>query len=201
MLNSSIVETAVRLCQSTYGHVRLLRDDGAYHIASHRISDPELLALMLDNPFHPGVDFLSGRAALEGVPVHVPDVAADPLISGFQRKISDKVRTALAVPLKRNGAVVGLISVLQNEVRPFTQRQIDLVTTFANQAVIAMNNVRLFEEVQARTYELTEALEYQTATSSVLNVIGRSPHDLQPVLVAITETAGRLCSSDYTGLL
>ena len=191
-----IVKTAVRLCRSSYGHVRLLRDDGAYHIASHQILDPELLALMLENPFRPGVDSVSGRAALQGVPVHVVDVAADPLVSGFQRKISNKVRTALVVPLKRNGAVVGLISVFHGEVRPFTQQQIDLVATFANQAIIAMNNVRLFEEVQARNTELRMALEQQTATSELLKVIGRSTFDIQPIFETLAENAVRLCEAE-----
>jgi GAF domain-containing protein/anti-sigma regulatory factor (Ser/Thr protein kinase) len=192
-----IVKTAVRLCRSTYGHVRLLRDDGAYQIAAHQIADPELLALLLENPFRPGRDSVAGRAALEGVTVHVPDIAADPLISGFQRRISDKVRTAFAVPLKRNGAVVGLISVFHNEVRPFTQQQIDLVTTFANQAVIAMNNVHLFEAEQASKRELQESLEYQMATSDVLGVISRSPTDMRPVFGTIAKSAALLCRARF----
>jgi len=186
-----IVETSVRLCRSTYGHVRLLQDDGAYHIAAHKIDDPELVVQMRANPFYPGQDSISGRAALEGRTVHVVDVAADPLVSGFQRQISDKVRTAMAVPLKRNDKVIGLISVFHDHVRPFTDRQIKLVETFADQAVIAINNVALFEEVQARTKELARSLEELTA----LGEVGRSVSstlDLAHVLQTILKNAVRM---------
>ena len=191
-----ITETAVRLCRATHGHVRLLREDGAYHIAAHQIPDAELLELMRENPFRPGMDSVAGRVALQGVTVQVADVSADPLVGGFQRQISDKVKTAMGVPLKRGGKVVGIISVWHTHVQPFTERQTKLVETFAEQAVIAMNNAGLFEEVQARTRELQESLEYQTATSDVLGVISRSKFDLQPVLDSIVETAARLCACD-----
>jgi GAF domain-containing protein len=191
-----IVETSVRLCRSTFGHVRLLQDDGTYHITAHKIDDPELVAQMRDNPFHPGQDSIAGRAALEGRTIHVADVAADPLVSGFQRQISDKVRTAMSVPLKRNDEVIGLISVFHDHVRPFTDRQIKLVETFADQAIIAIENARLFEAEQQRTEELRESLEYQTATSEVLRVISGSTGDLRPVLQAVIETAVRLCGAD-----
>jgi GAF domain-containing protein/anti-sigma regulatory factor (Ser/Thr protein kinase) len=192
-----ITETAVRLCRATHGHVRLLREDGAYHIAAHQIPDAELLQLMRENPFRPGMDSVAGRVALQGVTVHVADVGTDPLVSGFQRRISDKVKTAMGVPLKQGGRVVGIISVWHTHVQPFTERQIKLVETFADQAVIAINNVGLFKEVQARTAELAEALEQQTATSKVLQVISSSPRELQPVFGAMLANATRVCHANF----
>src|SRR5262245_51532031 len=184
----AIMTTAARLCQGTHAHIRLLREDGAFHIAANQISDHELLELLRANPFRPGLDSVAGRAALRGVPVHVPDIAADPLISGFQRSISAKVKTALSVPLKRNGAVVGLISLWHDHVQPFTQRQIDLVATFADQAVIAINNAGLFEEVQARNRDLTALGEVGRAVSSTL--------DLKVVLKTIVDRAVELSGTD-----
>src|SRR5262245_13458986 len=190
-----ITETAVRLCRATHGHVRLLREDGAYHIAAHQIPDAELLQLMRENPFRPGMDSVAGRVALQGVTVHVANVGTDPLVSGFQRRIGDKVKTAMGVPLKQGGRVVGIISVWHTHVQPFTERQIKLFETFADQAVIAINNVGLFEEVQARNTELRVALEQQTATSELLKVIGRSAFDLKPVFETLIESAVKLCGA------
>jgi GAF domain-containing protein len=141
------------------------------------------------------MDSVAGRVALQGVTVHVADVSADPLVSGFQRRISDKVKTAMGVPLKQGGRVVGIISVWHTHVQPFTERQIKLVETFADQAVVAINNVGLFEEVQARAHDLTESLQQQTATADVLKVISRSTFDLQTVLNTVVEAAARLCEA------
>src|SRR5262249_59381285 len=135
------------------------------------------------------------RAVLHRRTIHVADILAEADVYPESRKRALQLghRTLLAVPLVHAGKAIGVIVIRRAEVRPFTERQIELVNTFADQAVIAIENTRLFEEVQARTRELSDALEYQTATSDVLNVISRSKFDLQPVLDSIVETAARLC--------
>lgn len=162
-----IVETSVRLCRSTAGHVRLLRDDGAYHIAAHKIDDPELAAAMIANPFRPSPESVAGRTVLAGETVHVHDVAADPYVSGFQKQISDHVRTAMSVPLKRDGEVIGVISVFNNYVRPYTDREIRLVETFADQALIAIENARLVEAVHRQAQVLKQFLSPAVADTLV----------------------------------
>jgi GAF domain-containing protein len=133
--------------------------------------------------------------ALEGRVVHVADIHADPDYA-WPGVVAAKYRTGLGVPLLREGAVIGTINLGRERVQPYTERQIELVRTFADQAVIAMENARLLSELQARTRDLEESLEYQTATSDVLNVISRSAADVQPVLDTVVETAARLCAAD-----
>ena len=139
-----------------------------------------------------------GRVAIEKRTIHVPDVLADPEFDRFEWQKIGKQRTVLGVPLLREGTLIGVIILARTAVAPFTEKQIELVTTFADQAVIAIENARLFDEVQARTRELQEALEYQTATSDVLNVISRSPSRFRPVLDTIAETAQRLCELEHS---
>src|SRR5262249_44229848 len=132
-----------------------------------------------------------GCAVLDRRTIQVADALAEADEYPESRKtaLQQGFRTALAVPLVHAGEAIGVILIRRAEVRPFTERQIELVNTCADQAVIAIETPRLFEEVQARTHELSNALEYQTATSDVLNVISRSKFDLQPVLDSIVETA------------
>jgi signal transduction histidine kinase len=191
----TLVESAARLCEADIAVI--LRQKGAVyqHEASHGYS-PELHAHMSKVRFEPGRGTIAGRTALEGKVVQVTDILDDRefILGDTMRKAG--VRTMLGVPLLREGIPIGIIVLMRRTVRRFSDRQIDLATTFADQAVIAIENVRLFDDVQARTREVQQSLEYQTAISDVLNVISRSPANVQPVLDTIAETAQRLCRSE-----
>ncbi len=193
----TIVATAARLCEAEWATIRKLESDGKYHLAASSATEEEFILYLAQNPIVPGRGTITGRTVLEGRTVHVPDVLEDPEFTWFGAQAKGKQRTVLGVPLLRANAVIGVIVLLRNIVRPFTDKQIELVTTFADQAVIAIENVRLFDEVNARTTELTEALERQTATSDVLTVISRSTSELQPVLDTIVATAARLCQTEW----
>src|SRR5215831_15514586 len=142
---------------------------------------------------------VSGLCVLERRPVHVTDLQAEtgrfPEGSAIAREFGH--RTIVAVPLLREGAPLGAIVLRRSRVEPFTDKQIELVTTFADQAVIAIENARLFKEVQARTRDLTESLEQQTAMSEILSVISSSPGELQPVFEATLRNAVRICGAKF----
>ncbi|RWN35890.1 GAF domain-containing protein [Mesorhizobium sp.] len=192
----TLIESAVKLCGAELGGIYML-DGDVYRISASHGDSPELRAHEEAHPNRVGRDSWVGRAALERVVVHVPDVTLDLEYGTPDVPKIGKFAAGLSVPLLREGIPIGVFSMARAKPGPFSERQIELVQTFADQAVIAIENVRLFEEVQQRTREATEALEYQTATSDVLGVISRSPTDVQPVFNMIAQSAARLCEAQF----
>ena len=174
----AIVGSAARLCGAIFSVVYLYEDDHV-RIAATKNFTPEAATQLnkLQQLKRPDRSHLSGRAILDRAIVHVPDVLNDPEYSR-EFALAGGWRAVLAVPLLRDGIAVGALSVAKKEPKPFSDRQIQLLQTFADQALIAIENVRLFEAEQQRTDELSESLEQQTATSEVLKVISSSPGGL-----------------------
>jgi signal transduction histidine kinase len=191
----TLIESAVRLCGANSGLV--YRQDGdLYRVVVACGTTPAFVELAKKYPMGLNRQSATGRAILDRRVVHIPDFALDPEYKwAGQEGAEDPNPTILAVPMLREATVIGVLTVQRTEVRPFTDKQIELVTTFADQAVIAIENVRLFQELEARNHDLTEALEQQTATGEILRVISSSPTDVQPVFDAIVKSAVRLCGA------
>src|SRR5262249_12351732 len=168
----TLVETGQRLCDSDAAALSI-REGDVFRVVATRSHDPSWDAVLRARTFARGREPLIGRVALTGEVVHIPDITTDPDYRLPEAATLGKLRSILCVPLLRDGLVVGTLGLDRKRVEPFTERQIELVRTFADQAVIAMENARLLGELQARTRDLEESLEYQTATSDVLNVISR----------------------------
>jgi GAF domain-containing protein len=194
----ALVDSAARLCEAESAFIYQYGGNVLRMAAGYNVS-PGLREFEDRNPLRLARDSGAGRAALERRTIHIADVQADPEYTYGAAWVSP-YRTVLAVPMLRDDELLGAVIVFRHEVRPFTDKQTELLTTFADQAAIAIQNVRLFDEVQERTRELTETLEHQTATSEVLNVITRSPTDAQPVFDAIVQSAARLCEAVFSGV-
>jgi GAF domain-containing protein/anti-sigma regulatory factor (Ser/Thr protein kinase) len=196
----TLVEWAVRLCEAKDA-VILLRKGELYHAVARYGFSSEYQNYLVQHPRLPDRGSVTGRVALEGKVIHIHDVLADPEYTWHEAQKLGGFRTVLGVPLLREGSPVGVIAVSRMVVQPFTAKQIELVATFADQAVIAIENVRLFDEVQARTEELSESLQQQTATADVLKVISRSTFDLRSVLQTLVESAARFCAADKAAIV
>jgi GAF domain-containing protein len=190
----SVVDTAARLCRAEAASVFRL-ESGLYRFAVGYSLDPAYQEIEQQTPISPGQGTLVGRAALSRKVVQIDDAWNDPhYVKKADAKIG-AVRSMIGVPLMREGEPIGVIALARTRVEPFVEREIELVRTFADQAVIAIENTRLLNELRQRTNDLTESLEQQTATSEVLHTISSSPGDLEPVFATILEKAVRICDA------
>jgi two-component system, NtrC family, sensor kinase len=191
----TLTESAAQLCEADIAAIIRQKGDAYYWATSYGLPADTSAYIKSSIAIEPGRATIAGRVLQEGKTVHVPDVLEDQEYAVQTQKVAGH-RATLGVPLMREGSPIGVVLLMRRTPKPFSDKQIELVETFADQAVIAIENVRLFDEVQTRTRDLTESLQQQTATADVLKVISRSAFDLQTVLDALIETAVRLCNAD-----
>lgn len=187
----TLVQSAMRLCAADSGHIGRV-DGDAFRYDATFSSNPDLVTLMRGVISRPNRGTAMGRALVERRPVHIADVLLDPEYSALRAQQVGGYRTALAIPLLRGGELIGAFTLTRSQPEAFTDAQIKLVTTFADQAVIAITNAELFQQLQERNRDLSDALAQQRAISEILQMITNSPTDVQPVLQAIVDQAEQL---------
>jgi GAF domain-containing protein len=204
---ATMLEKAVRICEAKFGTLYLHEGGRLRLVAAHDV--PEFLEARGSSPVEPAPGGVLDVAMRTKRTVHLPDLAATQSYAERHPRMVEAVelggiRTVVAVPMLKDDDFVGVIAVHRREVRPFTDKQIELVQNFAAQAVIAIENARLLNELRQRTTDLTErtadlteALEQQTATSEVLQVISGSPGDVEPVFSTMLEKAVRICDASF----
>jgi two-component system, NtrC family, sensor kinase len=201
----TILRSAMQLCAGFYSLLFLCNGEQLDLAATHNVPPEGLEALRRRYPLSITSDDagLTARAVRERRLQHVVDIQSEPTAPAAVRRASQAVgqRAAVAVPLLREGEPVGVLTVSRQEARAFSEKELTLLQTFAAQAVVAIENVRLFKELQARNHDLTEALEQQTATAEILRVISQSQTDVRPVFDTIVRSAVRLCDGLFSGLI
>ena len=188
---NSMLENATRICDAKSANLVLCEGDAFRRVAQYGASREFLEDQRSEPLLRPGPGHTLSRLARTKQPVHIPDLWAEPEAAPSTAKIAG-ARTFLVVPMLKEDELVGAIGIYRQEVRPFTDKQVELLANFAAQAVIAIENTRLLSELRQRTDDLTESLEQQTATSAILEVISNSPTNSQPAFDAIVQSGSRL---------
>jgi adenylate cyclase len=203
---ATMLESAARICDANFGNIFRWDGDALHLIAAHN-TPPALVEERRSSPFRPYPNGPLGRMLKTKTVAHIPDLAAEPtylnqrLPSIVEAVELRGMRTVLLVPMLKENELIGVFSLYRQEARSFSDKQIALVTNFAAQAVIAIENARLLNELRQRTTDLTEALEQQKATSDLLQVISGSPGNLEPVFQAMLENAVRICGANFGNMV